>query len=338
MRLRAWASTTKKFGGTGLGLAITRHFCQLLGGDINVASRPGEGSTFTITLPERVTTAAPTEPADAPRIAADMDNATTVLVVDDDPAARDLLSANLKGAGYRLIHAANGEEALNLARKMRPDAITLDVVMPKMDGWAVLSALKADQALCDIPVVMVTVVAERGMGLSLGAVDVLTKPVDRTDLLGVLHRLLRRDGPILLVEDDANTRALIRHAIDKMGLPVAEATDGSAALAWLADNPTPALILLDLMMPGMEGFEFLDAISTRAEWRDIPIIVITAKELTLDQDPAACGRAGGARQAPRGASAQARAQAVRRHDAAPGRLAAWLVGRAAAARSDRHDG
>src|SRR5262249_22653196 len=135
----------------------------------------------------------------------------------------------------------------------------------------------------DIPVVMVTVVAERGMGLSLGAVDVLTKPVDRTDLLGVLHRLLRRDGPILLVEDDANTRSLIRHTVDKMGLPVAEATDGREALAWLADNPLPALILLDLMMPGMDGFEFLDAISTRAEWRDIPIIVITAKELTAGE-------------------------------------------------------
>src|SRR5262245_54208491 len=280
---QADASTTKKYGGTGLGLAITRHFCQLLGGDIKVESRPGEGSTFTITLPERVTTAAPTEAADTPRIAADMDNATTVLVVDDDPAARDLLSANLKGAGYQLIHAASGEEALNLARKMRPDAITLDVMMPKMDGWAVLSALKADPALCDIPVVMVTVVAERGMGLSLGAVDVLTKPVDRADLLGVLHRLLRRDGPILLVEDDANTRALIRHTVDKMGLPVGEATDGREALAWLADNPLPALILLDLMMPGMDGFEFLDAISTHAEWRDIPIIVITAKELTAGE-------------------------------------------------------
>jgi signal transduction histidine kinase/DNA-binding response OmpR family regulator len=277
---QADASTTKKYGGTGLGLVITRQFCQLLGGDINVESRPGEGSTFTITLPGRVTTATPTEAAEAPRIAADMDYATTVLVVDDDPTARDLLSANLKGAGYRLIHAASGEEALNLARKMRPDAITLDVVMPKMDGWAVLSALKADPALRDIPVVMVTVSAERGLGLSLGAVDVLTKPVDRADLLSVLHRLLRREGPILLVEDDANTRALIRHAIDKMGLPVAEAVDGSAALAWLVDNPVPALILLDLMMPEMDGFEFLDAIATRAEWRDIPVIVITAKELT----------------------------------------------------------
>ena len=280
---QADASTTKKYGGTGLGLAITRHFCQLLGGDIEVASRPGEGSTFTITLPDRVLMATPIEPTDAPPISGELDNATTVLVVDDDPAARDLLTANLKGAGYRLVHAASGEQALKLARTIRPDAITLDVVMPKMDGWAVLSALKADVELCDIPVVMVTVLAERGLGLSLGAVDVLTKPVERADLVTLLHRLLRRDGPVLVVEDDATAREMIRHTIEKMGLPMAEAMNGRSALAWLADNAAPALILLDLMMPEMDGFEFLDAFTSRVEWRDIPVIVITAKELTTSE-------------------------------------------------------
>jgi CheY-like chemotaxis protein len=167
-----------------------------------------------------------------------------------------------------------------MARTMRPDAITLDVVMPKMDGWAVLSALKADAELSDIPVVMVTVLAERGLGLSLGAVDVLTKPVDRGDLIAVLHRLLRRDGPVLVIEDDVAAREMIRHAIEKMGLTMAEAVNGRSALEWLAENPLPALILLDLLMPEMDGFEFLDAFTARAEWRDIPVIVITAKELT----------------------------------------------------------
>ena len=280
---QADVSTTKKYGGTGLGLAITRHFCRLLGGDIEVASRPGEGSTFTITLPDRIQAATPIEPTDAPPISGELGNATTVLVVDDDPAARDLLTANLKGAGYRLVHAANGEQALKLARTIRPDAITLDVVMPKMDGWAVLSALKADVELCDIPVVMVTVLAERGLGLSLGAVDVLTKPVERADLVALLHRLLRRDGPVLVVEDDATTREMIRHTIEKMGLPMAEAVNGRSALAWLADNTAPAIILLDLMMPEMDGFEFLDAFTSRAQWRDIPVIVITAKELTTSE-------------------------------------------------------
>jgi adenylate cyclase len=277
---QADASTTKKYGGTGLGLAITRYFCQLLGGDIEVASRPGEGSTFTITLPERAPVAARIEPDEVPRIAGEAESSTTVLVVDDDPAARDLLTVHLKAAGYRLVHAASGEEALDLARTLRPDAITLDVLMPKTDGWAVLSALKADVELRDIPVVVVTVLPDRGIGLSLGAVDVLTKPVDRAHLAALLHRLLRRDGPVLLVEDDAGTREIIRNAIEKMHLTTAEAVNGRSALHWLADNPAPAVILLDLMMPEMDGFEFLDAFSERAEWRDIPVIVITAKQLT----------------------------------------------------------
>jgi CheY-like chemotaxis protein len=280
---QAEASTTKKYGGTGLGLAISRRFCQLLGGDITVTSRPGEGSTFTITLPARSDAPAQIAPAEAPRIAADANNSATVLIVDDDPAARELLAANLKGAGYRLIHAAGGDEALTLARTIRPDAITLDVMMPKPDGWNVLSALKADADLCDIPVVMVTVAPERGIGLSLGAVEVLTKPVDRARLTALIHRLVRRDGPVLVVEDDADTRDMMRHTIEKMGIAVAETANGRLALSWLGDNPSPATILLDLMMPEMDGFAFLDALASRAEWHEIPVIVVTAKQLTAGE-------------------------------------------------------
>ena len=277
---QAEASTSKKYGGTGLGLAISQRFCQLLGGDISVTSQPGEGSTFTITLPDQTETPAQIKPADAPHISGDANSATTVLVVDDDPTAHDLLTASLKGAGYRLVHATNGAEALNLARTIRPDAITLDVIMPTTDGWEVLSALKADPDLCDIPVVMVTIVPDRGIGLSLGAVDVLTKPVDRARLTALMHRLLRREGSVLLVEDDADMRDVMRHTIEKMGLPVAEAANGRAALTWLGDHPAPSMILLDLMMPEMDGFGFLDVLAARAEWREIPVIVITAKQLT----------------------------------------------------------
>jgi signal transduction histidine kinase/CheY-like chemotaxis protein len=277
---QAEASTSKKYGGTGLGLAISRRFCQLLGGDISVTSQPGEGSTFTITLPDQTETPAQTKPANIPHISGDANSATTVLLVDDDPTARDLLTASLKGAGYRLVHATNGAEALNLARTIQPDAITLDVIMPTTDGWEVLSALKADPDLCDIPVVMVTIVPDRGIGLSLGAVDVLTKPVDRARLTALMHRLLRREGSVLLVEDDADMRDVMRHTIEKMGLPVAEAANGRAALAWLGDHPAPSMILLDLMMPEMDGFGFLDVLAARAEWREIPVIVITAKQLT----------------------------------------------------------
>jgi signal transduction histidine kinase/DNA-binding response OmpR family regulator len=277
---QAEASTTRKYGGTGLGLAITANFCKLLGGEVTVVSTPGKGSTFTMVLPDGAAPPAQIKSAAAPSISADGENATTVLIVDDDPAARDLLSANLKGVGYRAVHAASGQEALSLARTIRPDAITLDVMMPKPDGWDVLTALKADADLRDIPVIMVTILSDRGIGLSLGAVDVLTKPVDRAQLASLMHSLLRREGPVLLVEDDAGARDMIRQMVEKMGLPAAEAVDGRQALAWLGDHPAPALILLDLMMPEMDGFEVLDALAANEEWREIPVIVITAKELT----------------------------------------------------------
>jgi adenylate cyclase len=295
---QADASTTKKFGGTGLGLVITRHFCRLLGGDITVASQAGEGSTFTIMLPDQVAepdhSTAPEEiPLELPR-ANPLDAAravVTVLVVDDDPAARDLLTTNLAREGYRTVQARGGDEALELARKLRPDAITLDVLMPKRDGWAVLGALKADQELCDIPVIMVTVAPDRGIGLSLGAAEVMTKPVDRAELTALLRQLLSRDGPILVVEDDLATRETVRNTIEKMGLTVAEVTNGRLALTWLAENPAPALILLDLMMPEMDGFEFLDTFNSHTDWRHIPVVVITAKQLTAAERGLLSGQA-----------------------------------------------
>jgi CheY-like chemotaxis protein len=282
---------SKKYGGTGLGLAITRNFCQLLGGDVTVTSKPGEGSTFTIVLPDSPVAPVQAKATDAPPLSVEVDSAPTVLVVDDDPTARELLSANLKGAGYRLLQASSGDEALSLARSTRPDAITLDVMMPKPDGWDVLSALKADANLRDIPVVIVTMLSDRGIGLSLGAVEVLTKPVERAQLTALIHNLVRREGPILVVEDDAGAREMIRQTIEKMSLPVAEADNGLQALGWLGEHPLPAVILLDLMMPEMDGFEVLDALAAHAQWREIPVIVITAKQLTAAERERLLGQA-----------------------------------------------
>lgn len=290
---QADASTTKKFGGTGLGLAITRHFCRLLGGDISVASQPGVGSSFTIILPDQAA-----EPESRPVLESALESArsnavgsaVTVLVVDDDASARDLLTTNLGREGYRTVQARGGDEALELARKLRPDAITLDVLMPKKDGWTVLGALKADPVLRDIPVVMVTVAPDRGIGLSLGAAEVMTKPVDRGQLTALLRQLLSRDGPILVVEDDLATRETVRHTVEKLGLTVAEVTNGRLALTWLGENSAPALILLDLMMPEMDGFEFLDTFNRRPDWRHIPVVVITAKQLTAAERALLAGR------------------------------------------------
>ncbi len=288
---QADASTARKYGGTGLGLAITRNFCQMLGGDVTATSKLGEGSTFTITLPTGPVAAEQVRPAEAPQLTQGFAETPTVLIVDDDPAARDLLTANLKGTGYRLVHAASGDEALDLARAMRPDAITLDIMMPKPDGWEVLTALKADADLRDIPVVIVTMLSDRGIGLSLGAVDVLTKPVDRARLTALIHSLSRRDGPVLIVEDDASARDMLRQTVEKMSLPAAEASDGRQALAWLEAHPEPALILLDLMMPEMDGFEVLDTLAAHARWRDVPVIVLTAKQLTAAERERLLGQA-----------------------------------------------
>jgi signal transduction histidine kinase/CheY-like chemotaxis protein len=287
---QADASTTKRFGGTGLGLAITRHFCTMLGGGVTVESSPGKGSTFTIILPDQGDAPAIGQ---APVVAPAADGRATVLVVDDDATVRSLLTKTLEKEGYRVILASNGVEALSLARQHRPQAITLDVLMPQMDGWRALKELKADAALRDIPVIMVTVLNERGMAIPLGAADFMTKPVDRQRLTALLreHCPVSSDASILVVEDDLPTREALCRMLTGMGYAAPAAVNGRTALDWLDSHPAPSLILLDLMMPEMDGFEFLQELRTRPVFAGIPVIVVTAKELTAEDFGVLSGQA-----------------------------------------------
>ena len=279
---QTYASTTRRFGGTGLGLAITKHFCTMLGGNVTVESTPDTGSTFTITLPDYgVVPAAAELPAPVVETA---DGRATVLVVDDDPMVCNLLAKTLGKEGYRVISARNGIEALALAREHRPQAITLDVLMPQMDGWAALKELKADAQLRDIPVIMVTVLNERGMAIPLGAADFLAKPVDRQRLTAILreHCASPSSASILVVEDDLATGEMLCRSVVSMGYVAHAAVNGRSGLDWLGNHPAPSLILLDLLMPELDGFEFLQELRKRPAFVDIPVIVVTAKDLTAE--------------------------------------------------------
>jgi len=280
---QAEASTSKKYGGTGLGLAITRRFCQLMGGEVSVASEPGKGSTFTVRLPIDRSEPAPPPPA-APSEGQVARRSGTVLVIDDDPAARAITRRVLAREGYGVVEAADGQTGLRLAKELRPDLITLDILMPGMDGWAVLAGLKADPDLAATPVILQTILEDRNMGFALGASEYLTKPIDRKRLAALVKRYVPSPaaGPVLVVEDDAPTRALLQRALTKAGWSVAEAENGRVALERISDA-RPALVLLDLMMPEMDGFEFLDALRRSEARRGIPVVVITAKTLT-DED------------------------------------------------------
>ena len=288
---QADASTTRKFGGTGLGLALTRRFCQMMSGDVMVQSVAGEGSVFTLLLPATVreTLTGAAAPMEERRVAPSQNLepvpplGTCVLVIDDDPLQRDLMQRYLQKEGFTVRTASGGGEGLQLARQLRPAAITLDVMMPGMDGWSVLSALKGDVALRDIPVIMLTMVDDPVRGFTLGASDYATKPVNRRHLSQILKKFTCRQPPcpVLVIDDDAMTRSLTRAIMEKEGWKVTEAENGVEALKSMRKN-RPSLIFLDLLMPEMDGFTFAAEVRMHPEWRSIPIVVVTSQDLTAD--------------------------------------------------------
>jgi CheY-like chemotaxis protein len=271
---QADSSTARRYGGTGLGLAITRKLARMMGGDVTVASEPGKGSSFTVRLPASADSS-PKSVTEGRSAAGDC-----VLVIDDDATARELIAEHLEAEGFSVVPAAGGVQGLKLAKELRPIAITLDVMMPDLDGWSVLTALRQDPELAEIPVIMVTIVDELRRGMALGAAGYLTKPIDRERLRQVVGRFRSSARPtrVLLVEDDADQRARMRTWLDGQHWTVQEAANGRDALARLeADRPD--VILLDLMMPEMDGFAVVAALQNEARWREIPVIVITARDL-----------------------------------------------------------
>ncbi len=274
---QADSSTARQYGGTGLGLAITRKLARMMGGDVTLTSEAGKGSTFTVRLP--ASTDAPTE---AP-ISSDRGRSTRadcVLVIDDDATARELISDHLKAGGFSVVTAAGGVEGIKLAKELRPTAITLDVMMPDLDGWSVLAALRQNPELADIPVIMVSIVDDKRRGIALGAAGYLTKPIDRERLHKLVRRFQspRRATRVLMVEDDASQRQRMLGWLERPQWIVREAANGREALVLLREEK-PDVILLDLMMPEMDGFEVVAALQGDKDWRDIPVIVITSLDL-----------------------------------------------------------
>jgi len=274
-------SFTRAKGGTGLGLAIVRELTRILGGKVDVKSVLGRGTTFEIRIPDVV------EGSDAPaeddrKVSSDpatlrLDGETRVLLIDDDPMIQALVKARLGADGMTVTVASDGSEGLRAVREQRPDVVILDIRMPKLDGWAVLSAMKSDESLTRIPVVILSVEEERGRGFSLGAFEYLLKPVEPEKLVSVILSAISPDsGEVLVVDDDEDTRQLVRRRLESEGFTVSDASNGEDALLRIRVN-TPALLVLDLVMPSMDGFELLSRL--RAAGHDFPVVVLTGKEL-----------------------------------------------------------
>jgi len=286
---QADASTTRKYGGTGLGLTIVQNLARLMGGGVSVQSQLGEGTTFSVTIQDievEETSDVKAEDLESlnreTALVSKKDGKSTILVIDDDPTIRDLMTRHLEKNNFSVLKALDGAQGIKMAREYRPDAITLDILMPEMDGWSVLRTLKADKEVAHIPVVMASIIDEKKKGFSLGAADYLSKPVERDRLIGSIGKLLgsKTGKVIMIVEDNEDLRFTIKEALIGAEYLVLEAGNGKEALDILDNeaSKTPDLILLDLMMPKMNGFEFLE--SYRKEYKQqAPVVVITGADL-----------------------------------------------------------